>query len=308
MNPYVALNRIEFAITNACSSACRHCSLGEQLKGKAISIDKQVAVKLIESVCGEYPITSVMTFGGEPLLYADTTMAIHDAAKKWGVPHREVITNGFFTKSLEKIDEVAQQISQSCIEAMLVSVDVFHEEFVPIDLQKYFVDQLKRNGFDNLYLHPVWVKHKEADNPYNHKTKACLDQFADLGVNVSDGNRLFPSGYALEHFKAYFDAPQVDLNLPCGSYDYTESPGLLKTLFVCANGDIEVCGKVIGNVMYEDILEVLSSYDPYEDQALACVLEHGVEELVNRARLKGITYDESKCYSTCSVCRAIRNQ
>jgi len=69
MNEYVKnLNRIEFVVTMACTGKCKHCSEGEHTNCTG-HIDKDVAVTAVRQVCENYRIESIMTFGGEPLLY-----------------------------------------------------------------------------------------------------------------------------------------------------------------------------------------------------------------------------------------------
>ena len=51
-------------------------------------------------VSEEYEIKTVMTFGGEPLLYADAVYEIMRAALRMNIPKRQVITNGYFSKFL----------------------------------------------------------------------------------------------------------------------------------------------------------------------------------------------------------------
>lgn len=41
-------------------------------------------------------VKSVMTFGGEPFLYAETLSTIHAAVRDSGIEKRQIITKGFF--------------------------------------------------------------------------------------------------------------------------------------------------------------------------------------------------------------------
>jgi len=125
MNQYVNLNRIEFVITDACSGQCKHCSNGENL-GSKDSINADAAVAAIQRLAERFAIKTVMTFGGEPLLYADTVCKIHAAARDCGIPKRQIITNGFFSSDGRKIDELAKEICASGANEILLSIDAFH--------------------------------------------------------------------------------------------------------------------------------------------------------------------------------------
>ena len=70
MNDYLRnLNRIEFVVTMACSGKCKHCSQGSHISND--HIDSDIAKQTIYDICSQYEIESLMTFGGEPLLYPD---------------------------------------------------------------------------------------------------------------------------------------------------------------------------------------------------------------------------------------------
>ena len=102
MNKYINLERIEFVVTDSCSGKCKHCSNGERLD-KSGSVNADSAVHAIEQLTKRFKIESVMTFGGEPLLFADTVCRIHTAARDCGVTKRQLITNGFFTNDSKKL-------------------------------------------------------------------------------------------------------------------------------------------------------------------------------------------------------------
>lgn len=98
VNPYIKnLKKIEFIVTMACTGKCKHCSEGDHI-GFTEHIDKEVAAEAVRKICSCYDISTVMTFGGEPLLYPETVCAIQKTATSLGVAKRQVITNGFFFK------------------------------------------------------------------------------------------------------------------------------------------------------------------------------------------------------------------
>ena len=119
MNKYIkVLNRIEFVITSACTGRCKHCSQGEHLSNGE-HIDGDVAAKAVHEICDAYNIQSLMTFGGEPLLYPEAVCKIHAAAKESGIPQRDLITNGFFTRDKQRIEEVAHMLAESGVNKVL---------------------------------------------------------------------------------------------------------------------------------------------------------------------------------------------
>jgi pyruvate-formate lyase-activating enzyme len=84
MNRFIDLNRIEFVITDACSGRCKHCSNGDHSSnGESVTVD--AAVTAIKQLADRFEIKSVMTFGGEPLLFAETVCKIHAATRDCGI-------------------------------------------------------------------------------------------------------------------------------------------------------------------------------------------------------------------------------
>ena len=247
MNKYLKnLNRIEFVVTMACTGKCKHCSQGEHKSSE--NIDKTLAAEAVEKIASEYNIESVMTFGGEALLYPDTVCEIHKAARKMNIARRQLITNGYFTKDYERISLVAQKLAESGVNEILLSVDAFHQETVPFEYVKAFASAVRKTGIP-VKLHPAWLQSPDADNVYNNKTRELLAEFE--GTEISEGNVVFPSGNALRYLGEYFDAAKKQKN------PYDEDPKNIKAVCFNANGDI-----LGSNIYKKDITDILSDYKP----------------------------------------------
>lgn len=250
MNKYVKnLNRIEFVVTYGCTGRCKHCSEGEH-SGAGESIDAETAVRLVRSVSEKYNITSVMTFGGEPLLYPETVYAIHLAAKEMNVPKRQIITNGFFSKDNGKIKAVAERLVQCGVNDVCVSADAFHQETIPLEPVMEFAAQISR--FDvRLRVHPAWLVSKEHNNPYNSRTNEIMAEFESVGIAQSDGNVIIPSGNALKYLSDYYDTEQEYVS------PYEQDPEDIRAICISPDG-----GVLGGNIYETDILEILGEYAP----------------------------------------------
>ena len=55
----------------------------------------------------------------------------------------ELITNGFFTKDKDRINEVVKQLADSGVNSILLSVDAFHQETIPLEPVKCFAECVK---------------------------------------------------------------------------------------------------------------------------------------------------------------------
>jgi len=235
------INRVEFVLTRACTGQCKHCSVGER-RDKSEHIEYPRLAGMLTRIKEKHPIESVMCFGGEPLLFPEGVCAIFEEAKRAGIPRRQLITNGFFTRDENRITAVADKLGQ-CATEILLSVDAFHQETIPLEPVKAFANRAK-----HVRLHPAWLVSREDGNPWNVRTREVLAQFP--GLPVSKGNVVFPRGNALKYLREYF--PE---DLPRRS-PYDQEPGHITCISVSPNGDVEE-DETIGNAYTDDILEIV---------------------------------------------------
>lgn len=305
-SPYLNLNRIEFVVTYHCTGRCAHCSLGDRLNqpGDCHHIETVTAVDAIKRLAELFPISSVMTFGGEPLLYPDLVCAIHQTAQACGIKERQVITNGYLARTDERIRETAQALHDAGVNQVLLSVDAFHQQTIPLEPVSRFAGAVKQTG-TSIRLHPAWVVDREHQNPYNTKTEEILAELGPLGLPVSHGNNIFMAGNAAKNLAEYYPPPCLDLNQACGSMPYTAPLTDIPSLSIEPNGNVTVCNFVIGNLYREDIGKIAARYDPYENAYMRALLTGGAPALLAEAEANGVPVDCSGCYSVCDVCRRL---
>lgn len=252
MNKYVKnLDRIEFVVTFACTGCCKHCSQGSHENQKEY-IDATTAASVVRDIASKYTVDSVMSFGGEPLLFPETVYAIHKAALETGIPKRQLITNGFFSKDSTRIKTVARNLAKCGINDICISVDAFHQETIPIEPVKEFAAEIKALGI-HIHSHPAWVASKEHDNPYNRRTTEILAEFQSIGITPSDGNIIIPHGNALKYLSSYYDLDK-EYTSP-----YKENPEDIHAICISPDGSVDVLD---GNINNTNILEILEKYTP----------------------------------------------
>lgn len=249
MNPYLKhLNKIEFVVTDACTGRCKHCSEGEhKLAGDKLS--PEIAADVVRQIAAVYKIQTVMTFGGEPLLHREAVYKIHAAAKEMAIPKRQLITNGYFSQNSEEIALVAERLSACGVNDLLLSVDAFHQETIPLDVVKRFAYEVKKRGIPT-YLQPAWLVNECDDNPYNCKTRELLASFGELDIAANEGNIIFPEGNALRYLAEYFKN-----SIP--ENPYIEDPFDVRCVSVAANGNV-----FGGNLYCNDIMDLIETYQP----------------------------------------------
>jgi len=223
-NPYMNVNRIEFLVTLLCSGRCKHCSVVSKTNKKDCRfVDPVRASETIRSLTDIFDISSLMTFGGESLIYPDITCQIHKIASQCGIAERQLITNGYFSKDPDVIRKASFSIHNSGINDVLISVDAFHQETIPLKYVRLFAEALLQQNIQCVQFHPAWVINSSHQNKYNKLTQKILDSLFDLGIRVSSGNNIFPTGNAEKYLKEFYPIPNnLNLNSRCGEVLYTD--------------------------------------------------------------------------------------
>ena len=174
------LEKVEFVVTYACMGRCKHCSEGDHASCSA-HIDPQAAADAVRKIAAEYDLKTVMTFGGEPLLYPEVVYAVMRTASELGIQKRQLITNGYFSKNAERIREVARRLAECGVNDLRLSADVFHQEYIPLEPVKLFAEEAKRAGVP-IKIQPAWLVSREDNNEYNIQTKKIISEFSALGI------------------------------------------------------------------------------------------------------------------------------
>lgn len=242
------LEKVEFVVTYACTGRCKHCSEGDHTSCGA-HIDPQAAADAVRKIAAEYDLKTVMTFGGEPLLYPEVVYAVMKTASELGIQKRQLITNGYFSKNAERIREVVRRLAECGINDLRLSADVFHQEYIPLEPVKLFAEEAKRVGVP-IKIQPAWLVSREDNNEYNIQTKKIISEFSALGIEEADGNVIFPAGNALKYFAEYF----TDL---APENPYVEDPADVRCLSFDPDGTV-----LGGNVYQKDIMDIIKDYTP----------------------------------------------
>ncbi|MBE5801529.1 MAG: radical SAM protein [Clostridiales bacterium] len=306
-SPYLNLSRIEFIVTYHCSGRCIHCSVDNQAQHQAHHVPTEQVTAAIRWLAEQYPVSSVMTFGGEPLLYPDVVCAIHDTARQSGVAARQLITNGYFSKDDRRIGQVARQLQEAGINDLLLSVDAFHQQTIPLSVVRSFAIHARHAGLP-IRVQPAWLVNRSYEHPYNAETASILAEFDAMGISASSGNDIFLAGRAKTHLASHYPPPQLDLSQYCGAMPYSEPLTEVSSLSIVPNGDVMVCSFVIGNLLTESIAEIVARYDPYQNDCMRAIVTGGAPALLQLAEERGLAISADQCYSVCDLCRQVCEQ
>jgi len=308
-NRYLDPSRIEFLVTFLCNGSCRHCYAPKQEAGYPEHIDESLAVEVIGKVGSEYDVESVMTFGGEPMLFPGIVCSIHGEAARLGIPRREVITNGFWSKSIEETIAIAKMLADFGVNSLHFSVDAFHQEHIPLCVVRNAVEASLEAGIEDVALNPCWLVSEDDDNEFNRETRSILEELGVLPVRISSGNTVEPDGQALLNLREYLPPRVRAPTGRCGDMPYTEPLDRMKSISVEPDGKVAVCNDMyIGDASETDVVRIIEGYDPFEISAAKALIMDGVDGLVEWASAKGVEPDPEGYYTICHMCTDIRNR
>ena len=132
---------------------------------------------------------------------------------------------------------------------ILLSVDAFHQETIPLEPVAYFAECVRAEGIA-IKLSPAWLVSEEDDNPYNVKTRELLELFTEKGFEVASGNVIWPEGNAKVYLSEYFDVSKEYSN------PYEDDPRDVRAVSFNPNGDV-----LGGNIYKNKIMDIFRDYD-----------------------------------------------
>jgi hypothetical protein len=305
---YVNLECAEFIVTYRCNSHCKHCHVGmEKRKSHPTVLSPELAKKAVRELAEVYPMQYVMTFGGEPLLYPETVYAVHATATECGIPGRTIITNISIPAVEYEFRLVADKLADCGVNCMYLSVDIFHQEYIPLSVVKQNTRLLIEAGIEKLAWNVSWVVSPEADNPWDDQTRKILEELAYLGL-AKDDISITPDGAAVHNLAEYIPPRQLIPSGTCGDKPFTGRLDEVTSITVEPNGSLTICDELmcIGNLHQGNAAELCNTYDPYLNPVLKMILEQGPAGLVELARQGGIEPDPQGYRSVCEMCHSLR--
>lgn len=307
MSDYMSIKRVEFMTTKRCNANCKHCSVpinsDPQENGYA-NID--VIKKCYTFLANNNSITSTMVYGGEPLLSIDHIVELFGIAAEYNIPTIDLITSGFLTykESKESVHTVVDKLNKSGVKRILLSVDAFHQERIPIEYVEWFLSRVVQLDFCEILLHPAWLISKENNNSFNSRTQKILDELSSkYHVGISGGNFIIPSGSNKQHIGQFYAPNEIHMDKKCGEIPYTNPLDRITSLRILPNGNLNICrGMTIGNVFEQRIEDILKSYSPDHSYISSMLYYKGVQGIYELSKEYGATINPTEYYGTCDFC------
>lgn len=130
-----------------CNAECRSCMWGES-RNRGPSMSIQDACEWIDQAHALGNLMLVGFSGGEPFLYLDEMKAVAGYAKsKYQLPS-VAATNAWWAKTTAAAEETLASLYELGLRMLLISVDDFHQEWVPLERVKNCLEAARLFGID----------------------------------------------------------------------------------------------------------------------------------------------------------------
>lgn len=177
-------------ITNYdCSSKCKHCVYASSPQWPKDYMTSELAEEVFRFLVGS-GCDTVHIGGGEPLLHPDSIFPILKAARKSGVQIEYIETNASWYKDFDKAGDLLRKLQQHGVYTLLISMDPFHNEYIPFCKVKGLMRACRQNGM--------------AVFPWLMEFREDLDAIGDAETHsLEEYERFFGTGYQLQLLKRY---------------------------------------------------------------------------------------------------------
>lgn len=295
---------IGFLVTYKCPAECKHCLYQSSPRRNALIRLEDVRRDLL-SLKSNWPIEAVCFVGGEPLLYLGLLTSLVREVKAQGVTCA-ILTNAFWGEDQSTAREYVGALKDSGLDEMHISVDAFHQEFVPLDAVKEVIRASKEAGIGHIAINAKSLGDPDMDNPYNRQTKRLMEELSE--EFDFEGMRFAPlwiagrAAYTLAEYLPATKMPEGRCHRRDGMDVVTDS----MYVEIYPDGWIPMCpGIAIGNTNDASASDILRGYNPREHPILAPLLDKGVKGLLDLAVEKGYRPIEGYVHQ-CHVCFSAR--
>jgi hypothetical protein len=142
------MNTSVLLYTMRCNIACAHCSVNSG-PGRRGHMELERACAYVDELSGMPEIQFIDISGGEPMLHPVEILALIQHIKLCGKSVR-LTTNGFWAATPQRAEEMLHRLKDAGLDAVGLSLDKWHLEFLPAGIARNFVDAARTVGFPPL--------------------------------------------------------------------------------------------------------------------------------------------------------------
>lgn len=302
----MSLEGCEFLLTFKCVAKCRHCFYRASSLGQGVMAVDDFS-NYMSVLARDQSLDWIIFGGGEPFLFYKTLKRCIEIAYKLGQKEIGLITNGYWGGNQTNAQRKLQELKKAGLSSIWLSVDAFHQEFVPFRSVHTALDVARAIGFNKLAVTSRFLGSAGSRNPFNIKTEALLERLGSAEDFTIERKPLLIEGRAADELARYF---QHKAGSPKGSCILLLQAGAaLKTptsIQIDPSGNVTICpGLCIGNAKIESLSAILKEYNYEHNLIMELLVQKGPSGLLELPEAKG-SVTLAKCVSDCHVCYELR--
>jgi MoaA/NifB/PqqE/SkfB family radical SAM enzyme len=293
----MAFNTLALMLGYRCNIQCRSCLWGDQhSRGPDLKVEE--GCQWIDESCEAADVRLVGFSGGESFLYLRTMTALMRHCHEAHHLPSAISTNSYWALSEGKAEELLRPLVEVGLQQLLLSVDDFHQEHIPLERVGHALRAGRNLGLTCTLQAVV-----------THTSGRLQKYLHDLGVQPGDGlqaTEVFCTrmGWAATRIPAAeFPAKPETL----ASYCSMLGPLIIRpegTVHLCCGPAFAIPGLTAGNLRQESLKSILerAEWDPI---LTSLALHHGPSQLAKCLENRGMNVLENGFSSSCEACHKI---
>jgi len=242
------------------------------------------------------------------MLHPTLVKKIISESSRLSFPQVWLFTNGFWANNASKAHETVENLRGLGLTKMFLSVDFFHQSYVPIEFVKNAIEASLESSLE-VDIDSRFLGKTEEKNKFNSATHGYLASLGNLlfDVEVMKAQPMFV-GRAADTL-----AKHARLQ-PLSKIRQEKCPGAWaggtlddpSGVDVDEFGVVSVCpGLSIGNALEGSLGKIVAEYDYRDFEVIAALCADGIEGLLNLASKLGYVPKEAYV-SACHLCHETR--
>jgi len=294
-------------VTYKCSAACLHCCYASSPKRSGEYMSRQTADKIF-ALLKKTGCHSVHIGGGEPFMNFEKLLEVCKSAYENNISVDYIETNASWQTNEKDVSEKLKKLKSAGVGCLLISLDPFHNEFVPYAKIKNLADCCRKNGVGTFIWRSEFERavRQAGDENKIHSLIEYEKIFGgDFLKTAAESYGLSYNGRALRILEKISNDKD---KRPCeyflkenGCADRIKS---LRHFHVDLNGDLipPSCNGFRANVF--DMCGAGLDSDKYIN--FTAVINGGLSALFERAKNLGFKPDSAGYFSKCALCFGIK--
>ena len=292
-------------ITNyVCTAACRHCMFASSPNRPKDFISDEMSENIAKTL-SRAGTSSVHIGGGEPFMDFRALCSLIKALSRYGIAVDYIETNAFWCKDDDYVLDRLNTLKNLGVSTVMVSVDPFHIEFVPLERAVRLCVLLDKCDFEYFvwkeqYLRKFISIGLDRTKTYT-KSELCEILGDDYITQTASEYGLGMNGKALNIAKDLFEmhpAEQFLSDSPC------RSVSSVSHCHIDLYGNIVPPGCPGISAKAEDFLSMNLPKETYP--VLSRLVNGGINSLYSYACENGFVPNKNGYPSRCSLCFAMR--